>query len=287
MSTVFHNGELQVQHQFGVSEDANALEGMIKDKLPPAAIRFLPAFDFVLATSIDREGQVWTTFLTGPKGFVSVPSVSTLLLAPRDEQTFLTNIDTNDTVGLLFINFQARVRLRINGRIKKTPAGLVVEIAQSYFNCPKYIQARAPVGSRENKSHTVYGISSLSKEHRDIIHKADTFFISSYAPGQGADASHRGGHPGFVEMVNDRQLRWPDYPGNNLYNTLGNLQVDAHCGLLFIDFDDNRILQMTGTAKLLSHDDRHVVEFYLIALNDISDATPFHWEFLNYSPYNP
>lgn len=287
MSGVFHSGELQVQHLFGVSEDANALEGMIRDKLPPAAIRFLPAFDFVLATSIDDLGRVWTSFLSGPKGFVSVPSASSLLLSTRDEKTFLTNIDKNDQVGLLFINFEARVRLRINGEIKKTSAGLLVEIAQSYFNCPKYIQARTPVGSHDNEAHSVYGISSLNDEHRDIINKADTFFISTYAPGQGADSSHRGGHPGFVEIVNDQQIRWPDYPGNNLYNTLGNLQVDAHCGILFIDFDNNRILQMTGMAKLLTHNDQHAVEFTLTAMNDISDATPFQWKFLNYSPYNP
>ncbi|HEY5747249.1 MAG TPA: pyridoxamine 5'-phosphate oxidase family protein [Chryseolinea sp.] len=287
MTEVFHSGELQVQHLLGATEAARSLRGVIMDKLPPVAIRFLPAFDFVLATSIDGHGQVWTSFLTGPKGFVAVRTPTSILLSIDEEKTFLTNIEKNDNVGLLFINFEARARLRINGKIQKTPTGFQLDIAQSYFNCPKYIQARTPVASPGNKSHSVCGISSLSDEHRDIIHKADTFFISSYAPGQGADSSHRGGHPGFVEIVNDRQIRWPDYPGNNLYNTLGNLQVDAHCGLLFMDFDNNRILQMTGTAKLLTHNDQHVVEFTLTAMNDISDATPFQWKFLNYSPYNP
>jgi len=93
--------------------------------------------------------------------------------------------------------------------------------------------------------------------------------------------------PGFVELVNDKKIRWPDYPGNNLYNSFGNLVVNPHCGLLFIDFAANRILQLAGTAKLIIKGNQHEVEFDLVAMNDISDATPFHWKFLNYSPFNP
>jgi predicted pyridoxine 5'-phosphate oxidase superfamily flavin-nucleotide-binding protein len=287
MTEVFHNGELQVQHLLGVSEDADSLRGMITDRLPPVAMRFLPAFDFVMATSIDGRGQIWTSFLTGPKGFVTARTPTSILLSIAEEKTFLANIEENDNVGLLFINFQARVRLRINGKIQKTQTGLQLDIAQSYFNCPKYIQSRTPVPSPDNSSHSTSGISSLSSDHLEIICKADTFFISTYAPDQGADCSHRGGMPGFVEIVDNKKIRWKDYTGNNLFNTLGNLQANPHCGLLFIDFTSNRILQLTGTAKLVIDGDQHHIEFALIALNDISDATPFHWKFLDYSPFNP
>ena len=288
MTEVFHSGELHVQHLLGATEAADSLRGVVMDKLPPAAIRFLPTFDFVVATSIDGQGQVWTSFLTGPKGFVSIQSATSILLSIDEEKTFLANIEKNDSVGLLFINFQARARLRINGKIQKTQTGLLLEIGQSYFNCPKYIQARTPVRSQEHASQrVVQRVSSLNPGHINIISKADTFFISTYAPDQGADCSHRGGMPGFVELVNDKKIRWPDYPGNNLYNTFGNLDVNPHCGLLFIDFTANRILQLTGTAKLIINGDQHEVEFDLVAMNDISDATPFHWKFLNYSPFNP
>lgn len=287
MTEVFHSGELQVQHALGASEAAESLRGMIADKLPPVAMRFLPAFEFVVATSIDGQGQVWTSLLTGPKGFVTVRTPTNILLSIDEEKTFLANIEENDNVGLLFINLQARARLRINGKIQKTPTGFQLDIAQSYFNCPKYIQSRTPIRSQDHAIHSTPGISSLNPEHLEIISGADTFFISTYAPGQGADCSHRGGMPGFVEIVNSKKIRWPDYPGNNLYNTLGNLQVNPHCGLLFIDFTGNRILQLTGLAKLVIDGDQHHVEFDLITMNDISDATPFHWKFLNYSPFNP
>jgi hypothetical protein len=55
-------------------------------------------------------------------------------------------------------------------------------------------------------------------------------------PATGPDVSHRGGPPGFVALDGDATLRLPDYVGNSFFNTLGNLQLDARCGLLFIDF---------------------------------------------------
>ena len=68
--------------------------------------------------------------------------------------------------------------------------------------------------------------SSLSAAQRARIGAADTFFIASAHPEGGADASHRGGRPGFVRVTGQRSLAFPDYPGNNMFNTLGNLTAD-------------------------------------------------------------
>jgi hypothetical protein len=51
-----------------------------------------------------------------------------------------------------------------------------------------------------------------------------------------------------------RHLWWPDYPGNNLFNSLGNLAVDPAAALLFIDFATGQTLQLSGTAELSWHD---------------------------------
>lgn len=63
----------------------------------------------------------------------------------------------------------------------------------------------------------------------------------------GADASHRGGAPGFVR-VDESGFWWPDYPGNNLFNSLGNLAVNPEAALLFFHFTAGRILHLSGTA---------------------------------------
>jgi predicted pyridoxine 5'-phosphate oxidase superfamily flavin-nucleotide-binding protein len=77
---------------------------------------------------------------------------------------------------------------------------------------------------------------SNGKQQR-LIREADTFFIASSHRDGGADASHRGGNPGFVHVLNETKLIWPDYSGNGMFQTLGNLAIDPRAGLLFMDFE--------------------------------------------------
>jgi hypothetical protein len=90
---------------------------------------------------------------------------------------------------------------------------------------------------------------ALSAEDIELIRGADTFFLGTTHPERGSDASHRGGPPGCVR-VDGGQLWWPDYPGNNMFNSLGNLAVDPEAALLFLDFDTGRTLQLTGAAEV-------------------------------------
>ena len=92
--------------------------------------------------------------------------------------------------------------------------------------------------------------SALDARTRALVAGADTFFIATWHPGGGADASHRGGRPGFVRVLDDRTLEFPDYPGNNMFNTLGNLVGHPRAGLLFVDFERGDLLQLTGRAKI-------------------------------------
>jgi hypothetical protein len=64
------------------------------------------------------------------------------------------------------------------------------------------------------------------------------------------DASHRGGERGFVQARGDGCLVFPDYAGNNHYNTIGNLVLDPRVGLLFVDFETGGLLQLLGTAAI-------------------------------------
>src|SRR5882762_9985897 len=87
----------------------------------------------------------------------------------------------------------------------------------------------------------------------------DTFFIASRSAqldevesSQGLDVSHRGGRAGFVRVVSQNELCFPDFSGNLLFNTLGNLEVDARAGLLFIDFQSGGMLHIIGRAKISS-----------------------------------
>ena len=102
---------------------------------------------------------------------------------------------------------------------------------------------------------TVSEYAALSPDQRAWITAADTFFVATHAAGLGADVSHRGGHPGFVSVTDEGRLTWPDYPGNSMYMTLGNLELEPRAGLLFLDWDRGRsfnspaALPSTGTRS--------------------------------------
>jgi len=151
--------------------------------------------------------------------------------------------------------------------------------------------------------------SEVTDEVAALIGRTDTFFIaSSSGPGEGerkgagssfpspenkpgtfsnsqdiqpsawgADISHRGGEPGFLAW-DGRTLSFDDYPGNNLFNTLGNLQQYPVCGLLLMDFTTGDIVQIAGFAKLARHDDpvdeKHGGHFFVsVTVTDVR-----HWQ---------
>ncbi|PCJ15459.1 MAG: flavin-nucleotide-binding protein [Gammaproteobacteria bacterium] len=114
-------------------------------------------------------------------------------------------------------------------------------------------------------------------------------------PRIGADVSHRGGAPGFVNVVDAQTLIIPDYRGNKHFNTLGNILETSKAGLLFIDFERGDLLTMTGHAEILW--DAPDLEDYLGAERlwsfklhkalRIKNALPFRWVLEDYSPHLP
>ena len=90
----------------------------------------------------------------------------------------------------------------------------------------------------------------LSAADHALLARADTLFVASVAPGGMPDASHRGGSAGFIEVLADGRLRLPDYPGNSMFNTWGNLMLDPRAALVVPDFKHGRVLQIAGWAEL-------------------------------------
>jgi len=68
------------------------------------------------------------------------------------------------------------------------------------------------------------------------------------------DCSYKGGLPGFVRVLDEKTLVFPDYDGNGMYRSWGNLVVNPHIGLLFIDFENQSRLRVNGTAKISDND---------------------------------
>jgi uncharacterized protein len=252
----YHAGELAVQERAGTLGSAAKIGRGIHDAIPQIARDFLAAQPMLFLGATGRDGLVWATVLTGEPGFARAVDDRTIEIDARleDDDALADALVDGAPVGLLAIDLAARRRMRLNGRIGRNAAGRIgVALDQVYANCPKYIHPRdvrleaRPAGVPA--APTLRG-ASLAEEQRAAIARADTFFLATSHPEGGADASHRGGPPGFVQVVDARTLRWPDYAGNTMFNSLGNIAAQPRAGLLFLDFATGRTLQLSGRASI-------------------------------------
>ena len=77
------------------------------------------------------------------------------------------------------------------------------------------------------------------------------FFMATSDDEGRMDCSYRGGIPGFVRVVDNKTLLFPDYDGNGSFMSLGNLTINPNIGMLFIDFEKQRRLRVNGRAEIL------------------------------------
>jgi hypothetical protein len=95
---------------------------------------------------------------------------------------------------------------------------------------------------------------AFSDDDKSFIESRAFFFIATADAEGRPDCSHKGGMPGFVRVSAPDELVFPDYDGNGMFKSLGNIAVNPHVGLLFIDFEKPRRLRVNGTATI-SRDD--------------------------------
>ncbi len=95
--------------------------------------------------------------------------------------------------------------------------------------------------------------TAFSDRDRALIARSAMFFLATADADGRPDCSYKGGLPGFVRVLDEQTLAFPDYDGNGMFRSLGNIRVNPHVGLLFIDFEQPGRLRINGTAAL--HDD--------------------------------
>jgi hypothetical protein len=310
----YHAGELAVQARAGVQELARRIGNSIGPSIPAAAQEFLRGQPLLVVASLDADGRVWASLLAGPPGFAQALDERTVLITARPAagDPLGDNLRTGAPIGLLAIEFATRKRMRLNGVAEvlspgtggRPGAGLPfrVHAHQVYSNCPRYIQAREWTAIPDGRASDEPGASptlsrgrALTADQQRWIERADTFFIATAHPEGGADASHRGGLPGFVRIQDDGRLVFPDYAGNTMFNTLGNIVANPSSGLLFVDFETGATLQLTGRADVIWDADRtaefagaeRVVAFDVDEAIEIAGAYPLRSRFVGYSPSNP
>ena len=305
MAEVYHSGEREIQSFIGEVPIADRNGTVITDTIVRGAINFIEKQPMAIVSSKNNAGELWASLLVGNFGFTKVPNPNSIIfkknsITSNPTDIFYTNIQQHNQIGSLFIELDSRRRFRINGVCQLQDSEIVVKINEAYPNCPKYIQRRIvslPEYPEKAIPTTIEG-TELTEVEKNWIEKADTFFVGSTSMEGRLDASHRGGNPKFVEVLEEGTLKIPDYSGNSLYNTFGNIIQNPSVGLLFIDFEKGQTLQLTGKAGLLFN---QKTEADLIKTNGTGRYWLFNtsrwihtinhhngnWKILEYSPFNP
>ncbi|WP_411991931.1 pyridoxamine 5'-phosphate oxidase family protein [Agarivorans sp. DSG3-1] len=268
---VFHQGELVVQARAGVKEHIGPIgDKFIRDFMPDQHRDFFSQQALLYAGLLDNEGHPWASPILGEQGFISSPNAQTLSIEARAliEYSGLASLSAGDSLALLGLELNTRRRNRANGLISYASDHLLrFEVEQSFGNCPKYIQKRelqldAFAGLKAPRVTDFKKLASNDLVLKQHLEQCDTFFIASRAviKGQaesgGVDVSHRGGKPGFVALLKQtnspkQRLIFPDFSGNNFFNTLGNIVADSRVGLYIPDFETGCGFWIKGHAEIL------------------------------------
>lgn len=301
----FHQGEQQAQSRAGVRDAMEKKGGVvIRNFMPDQHRAFFAGLPYFVLGMADHSGQPWASMMFGAPGFLSssLPSLLSVRAWPLLHDPIENCLEDGAVVGCLGIELPTRRRNRVNGRVERCiqGSGFSLRVQQSFSNCPKYIQARrVKIETVDQIPQTPRRGDKLNAEAIGLIGGADTFFIASRAAeldghtSHGLDVSHRGGLPGFMQVLSDRELAFPDYNGNQLFNTVGNILADPRVGLLLVDFPGGAMLHISGHARIdwkapdaLMRDGAERLIF--VTIDQVvwrEGACPLSFDFIDYSPH--
>ncbi|KAL5357430.1 hypothetical protein BJX96DRAFT_163076 [Aspergillus floccosus] len=247
--------------------------------LSPGASLLLRKSPLLAIGAIDRDGRPWSTVWGGEVGFASPMSSSTVEVKTPVDSKYdpLAEILLHDEgqpqsgqpqgfgslLSGLVIDLETRRRAKLYGRkisgaLAEGDAGeiahLVVHIDASLGNCPKYLNIKHILPAKP-EPRLISNSPQLPPEAVALISRADCLFVSSRRDTVDMDTNIRGGPPGFVRIVSDDPsgavFVYPEYSGNRLYQTLGNLQTTPLAGYVFPDFETGDALYITGQTEVL------------------------------------
>ena len=292
----FHAGEIAVQERVGVHERAErSAAHSIRDYLIEQHRDFYPLLPMLFTGFVDADGKPWASILTGTSGFSHALDERRLWInaLPLPGDPLAAVLRDGLSVGCLGLQWETRRRNRVNGLVSDIDGdGFTLDVIHAFGNCPKYIQKLEVVAALEPGVALLETRTALNADDTALIARTDTFFIAT-AVTDGADVSHRGSKPGFLRLEEDGALSWPDYTGNNFFNTLGNIEANSAAGLLIPDWETGRVLQMTGSAEIRWDVEararlpgaKRVMAFKPSEVRSLSNIIPDRWALIELSPF--
>ncbi|KAF7305798.1 putative PNPOx domain-containing protein [Mycena chlorophos] len=313
----WHRGEDAIHLKLGTYGDyaVDQMYRHVDGELPEEHAEFHSTrLSFLPVTTLDSEGRPWGSVLAakgGKRGFVRATRYSTLSVDAElwDGDPLLENAEmfgkTKEMlVAGIGVELSTRRRNKFAGTISSlerngTSMSLDFVVNEAIGNCPKYITIRdlqpvaftAPRVIHRNLQLTAE--ARLPEEVLRMISKADTVFLGTTYQAMSKDSmrfpshvgmNYRGGRAGFIRVTGDgRTIVLPDYSGNRIMTSLGNIEATPLASLTFIDFVTGDILYLTGNADNLA-----LTTIYVTGYTLVRDALPVrqHGD-VESSPYSP
>ncbi len=126
-------------------------------------------------------------------------------------------------------------------------------MTELYSDASRRLQDRFDTRRLADRLQERYFSEALIRpEDREFIERMDMFFLATADADGRPQCSYKGGEPGFVRVLDERTIAFPNYDGNGMYLSAGNLSENPHVGLLFIDFRSSRPsrLRLNGVATI-------------------------------------
>jgi predicted pyridoxine 5'-phosphate oxidase superfamily flavin-nucleotide-binding protein len=118
------------------------------------------------------------------------------------------------------------------------------------------LQERMGTTARADKFYDEQVLDRLNTRMRDFVARQEMCFLATSDRHGECDSTFRAGPPGFLQVLDDRTLVYPEYRGNGVLASLGNIEENPHVGLLMIDFLKDRIgLHVNGRARIVSDEE--------------------------------
>jgi predicted pyridoxine 5'-phosphate oxidase superfamily flavin-nucleotide-binding protein len=125
----------------------------------------------------------------------------------------------------------------------------VIEMAEFFSGASRGLQDRFDTRRLADKVERLVH-DFISADDRAFIERMDMFFLATVDADGHANCSYKGGEPGFVRVIDDRTLAFPNYDGNGMYLSMGNVVETGEVGMLFVDFENQWRMRLNGVATV-------------------------------------
>ncbi len=147
-------------------------------------------------------------------------------------------------------------------------------MAGPYPSGEQRAQGRFGTGGRAAAFRAMQVLDHLNAEMQTFIARQDMVFIATADAAGACDSSFRAGTPGFIHILHERALAYPEYRGNGVFASVGNVLENPHIGLMFLDLCRTTVgLHVNGRAKILSPAEIEQLPGLPPAMRDAARAT--------------